>query len=77
MVAAQVRTVELLVGIRGIARFLRVSNRKVQKLAGQGAPVSKDVKGVMRAEKKELWDWWRGNGSREGRSKESAGQGGL
>jgi hypothetical protein len=54
-----VRPIELLVGLRSIAGFLRVSQRKVLDIKDRGAPISRDETGVMRAEKAELWHWWR------------------
>jgi hypothetical protein len=53
------RPVELLVGVRSIAGFLRVSQRKVLEMHGRGAPISRDETGVVRAEKAELWHWWK------------------
>lgn len=53
------RPVELLVGMRSIARFLRISNARVLSMEKQGAPITRDEGGVMRAEKWELWGWWR------------------
>lgn len=55
------RPVELLVGIRDISRFLRVSTGRVKALAERGAPLTRDVAGVTRAEKTELWQWYREN----------------
>ena len=53
------RPVELLVGVRSIAGFLRVSQRKVLEMQSRGAPISRDETGVVRAEKAELWHWWK------------------
>ena len=53
------RPVELLVGSRAIAKFLRISNSRVLAMEKQGAPIMRDQTGVMRAEKWELWGWWR------------------
>ena len=50
---------ELLVGIRAIAGFLHISKSKAGELVQKGAPVTIDDRGVMRAEKAELWQWCR------------------
>ena len=50
--------VEVLTGIRAIARFLSVSNRSVTVMEKRGAPVSRDKSGTLRAEKGELWRWF-------------------
>ncbi len=50
--------VELLVGVRAIARFLKISNRRALSMEKQGAPIVRDEKGVVRAEKGELWEWF-------------------
>ncbi len=55
------RPVALLVGMRAIARFLRIGNRRVRELENRGAPIVRDDKGVLRAEQTELWLWWRTN----------------
>jgi hypothetical protein len=53
------RPVEILVGRREIAVFLRVSKDEVSRMETGGAPILRDRHGVMRAEKAELWAWWR------------------
>ena len=50
--------VELLTGVRAIARFLCVSNRSVTDLEKRGAPFLRDGRGILRAEKGELWRWF-------------------
>lgn len=59
-----VRPVELLVGVRAIAAFLKVSQAKARVYAQSGAPVARDERGVLRAEKAELWAWCRERDSR-------------
>lgn len=51
--------VEILTGIRAIARFLRVGNGRILAMEKRGAPVVRDEKGVMRAEKGEMWKWFK------------------
>lgn len=53
-----IRPVEVLVGIRAIAAFLKVSQEKVRGMELAGAPIHRDEAGVARAEKAELWAWW-------------------
>jgi hypothetical protein len=54
------RPIELLVGVRSIAAFLHLSQRKVMEIKDRGAPISRDEEtGVVRAEKAELWHWWK------------------
>jgi hypothetical protein len=55
-----VRPVELLVGTRAIARFLKVGNDRVLAMERQGAPIARDVTGTLRAEKAALWEWFSG-----------------
>ena len=50
--------VEILTGVRAIARFLRVGNRSVTNMEKRGAPFLRDGRGVLRAEKGELWRWF-------------------
>ena len=57
--AAPPRPVELLVGMRAIARFLRISDRRVLDMEKRGAPIVRDGKGVLRTEKTEIWSWFR------------------
>lgn len=57
--AAVARPVELLVGVRAIAAFLKVSTDKVREMEQSGAPMVRDSAGVLRAEKAELWGWWK------------------
>lgn len=57
--SARSRPLELLVGIRAITAFLHVSNRKMPQLLQEKAPISRDEAGVLRAEKTELWEWWK------------------
>lgn len=52
-----IRPVEILVGIRALCAFLKVSAEKIREMESRGAPVIRDASGVMRAEKAELWDW--------------------
>ena len=54
-----VRPLELLVGMRAIARFLKISHHRIRELEKKGAPIARDKGGVTRAEKSELWAWWR------------------
>ncbi|MDL2267160.1 hypothetical protein LJC46_04135 [Desulfovibrio sp. OttesenSCG-928-G15] len=51
------RPVELLVGMREIAAFLRVSHTSVRDMLKNGAPILRDEVGTLRAEKAELWEW--------------------
>ena len=53
-----VRTLEVIVGVRAIARFLRVSNHSVLSMEKRGAPILRDEKGKLRVEKNALWDWF-------------------
>lgn len=52
------RPVEILKGTRAIANFLQISLSEVQDMEMQGAPISRR-NGVLRAEKAELWAWWK------------------
>ena len=52
------RPVEVLKGVRAIASFLSVSQTDVLEMEERGAPI-KRKNGVLRAEKAELWDWWK------------------
>ncbi|MCC8193669.1 MAG: hypothetical protein LIP28_03375 [Deltaproteobacteria bacterium] len=52
------RPVEVLVGAREMAAFLKISKDRVRGLERLGAPVIRDSSGIMRAEKYELWRWW-------------------
>lgn len=52
------RPVEILVGVRSIAAFLKVSQEKVRDMEQKGAPIHRDEFGIARAEKAELWAWW-------------------
>ena len=53
------RSLEVLVGMRAIARFLKVRNRRVRDMQEEGAPIARDARGSMRADKEELWEWFR------------------
>ncbi len=53
------RPLEILVGVRSIALFLKISQRRALQLDKEGAPVCRDETGTFRAEKSELWQWWR------------------
>lgn len=65
MQSVVIRPVEVLVGLRAIAAFLRLSHGKVREIEKMGAPINRDDAGVMRAEKFELWEWWSGFTSRD------------
>ncbi|MDL2315693.1 hypothetical protein LJC59_01230 [Desulfovibrio sp. OttesenSCG-928-A18] len=56
------RPVEILVGVRAIAGFLKLSQGTVRRMEKKGAPITRDANNVMRAEKAELWIWMRGAG---------------
>ncbi len=51
-------SIELLLGVRSIARFLKVSTRRVRTLEENGAPIHRDEKGVLRSDKSALWEWF-------------------
>lgn len=51
---------EILRGLREIAAFLQISHAEVLELENSGAPIVRR-KNVLRAEKRELWSWFRGN----------------
>ncbi len=52
------RPVEILKGARAIAAFLRISQSEALGLERKGAPIERR-NGIMRAEKAELWVWWK------------------
>ena len=52
------RPVEILKGARDIASFLQINLTDVLEMEKQGAPISRR-NGVLRAEKAELWAWWK------------------
>lgn len=52
------RPLEVLVGVRAIARFLKVSNRAVLAMEERGAPIVRDERNWLRAEKNTLWAWY-------------------
>lgn len=49
---------EVLVGVRAIARFLKVGNDRVLIMEKRGAPIVRDEKGRLRVEKNALWKWY-------------------
>lgn len=51
---------EILRGLRDIAAFLQISHREVLELENSGAPIVRH-KNILRAEKRELWSWFREN----------------
>lgn len=51
-------------GYREIGRFLRISHAKAVRLADLGAPVVRDKKDVLRANREELWGWYKENVAR-------------
>lgn len=53
------RPIEILVGLRSIATFLKISSEKIRDMEQDGAPMFRDASGVLRAEKAELWTWWK------------------
>lgn len=55
------RAVEVLNGLEDIARLFAVSPRRVRAWEQMGAPVYRDFKGVARAERLELWEWFKAN----------------
>jgi hypothetical protein len=55
------RAVEILNGLEDIARLFAVSPRRVRAWERMGAPVYRDLKGVARAERLELWEWFKAN----------------
>ena len=52
------RPVEILKGSRAIAAFLQIALSEVADIADQGAPLNQ-YNGIWRAEKAELWEWWK------------------
>ena len=52
------RPLEVLVGVRAIARFLKVSNHAVLTMEKRGAPIVRNEKNSLRAEKNTLWAWY-------------------
>ena len=54
-----VRPVELLRGIRELAFFLRVSPSNILRFEKEGAPIFRTAGNQLRAEKSELWQWWK------------------
>ena len=56
-----VRPVEVIKGVRGIATFLGIRYDEVVDLENAGAPINRDAKNHLRAEKLELWQWWINN----------------
>ena len=59
--APPLRAVEILNGLEDIARLFAVSPRRVRAWEQMGAPVYRDFKGVARAERLELWEWFKAN----------------
>ena len=55
------RPVELLNGLDEIAGLFAVSPRRVRTWERLGAPLYRDQKGVARAERLELWEWFKAN----------------
>ena len=53
-------SLEILRGLRDIAAFLQISHREVLELENSGAPIVRH-KNILRAEKRELWSWFREN----------------
>ncbi len=56
-----VRPVEVIKGVRAIAAFLGIRYDEVVDLENAGAPINRDAKNYLRAEKAELWQWWINN----------------
>ena len=54
-----IRPVEILVGAEAIASSFGVGAKTVRKWEKRGAPIVRDGRGVLRAEKWELWCWVR------------------
>ena len=51
---------EILRGLREIAAFLHISHAEVLELENEGAPIVRR-KNILRAEKSELWEWFKRN----------------
>ena len=51
---------EIIRGLREIAAFLQISHSEVLELENSGAPIVRR-KNILRAEKRELWEWFRLN----------------
>ncbi len=49
---------EIVRGYRNLARYLRTSEARIHDLINRGAPIALDAR-VPRAEKAELWDWYK------------------
>ncbi len=53
------RPVEILKGSRAIAVFLGIRREEIGELEKLGAPIIRDTNKRLRAEKAELWQWWK------------------
>lgn len=58
------RPIEIVMGYRNIADVLRCGVDKVKTFVHQGAPIYLDKKGAPRAEKTEIWEWYKKNVNR-------------
>lgn len=56
-----VRPVEIVRGARDIGKVICVGEGKVKDLEKAGAPIVRDFNGVPRADKAELWEWFKNN----------------
>ena len=56
-------SLEIVRGLREIGDFLHISHKEVLELESGGAPIVRR-KNILRAEKRELWDWFRENAAR-------------
>ncbi len=65
------RPLELLIGIRAIALFLKISHRRALRLEFEGAPILRDETGTARTEKTELWLWWKSRYTKSGNRKKA------
>lgn len=61
-----VRPVEILRGVNEISKFLRCDKREVSRMAQEkSSPVVRDRNGIYRADKAEVWEWFKGRGVSE------------